>query len=85
MKDFVPKKVYLRGILLHNFIQKKSAAEEHRILVETYNDRDLSGTTWCRRFKNNDFDVEDKELSGTPKKFEDEELGELFHEDSCQA
>ena len=35
MSDFVPKKVYLWEILLHYFIQKKSAAEAHRILVET--------------------------------------------------
>ncbi|KAG5325168.1 MOS1T transposase, partial [Pseudoatta argentina] len=32
MSIFVPNKVYLRGILLHYFIQKKSAAEAHRIL-----------------------------------------------------
>ncbi|KAG5324942.1 MOS1T transposase, partial [Pseudoatta argentina] len=30
MSIFVPNKVYLRGILLHYFIQKKSAAEAHR-------------------------------------------------------
>ena len=34
----MPKKVYLWGILLHYFIQKKSAAEAHKILVETYSD-----------------------------------------------
>ncbi|KAG5318798.1 MOS1T transposase, partial [Pseudoatta argentina] len=33
MSIFVPNKVYLRGILLHYFIQKKSAAEAHRILA----------------------------------------------------
>ena len=38
MSDFVPKKVYLLEILLHYFIKKKSAAETHRILVETYED-----------------------------------------------
>ncbi|KAG5318604.1 MOS1T transposase, partial [Pseudoatta argentina] len=35
MSIFVPNKVYLRGILLHYFIQKKSAAEAHRILLST--------------------------------------------------
>ena len=58
MSTFVPNKVYLRGILLHYFIQNKSAAEAHRILVETYGDSALSDTTcrdWFRRFKNNDF------------------------------
>ena len=37
-----------------------------------------------RRFENNDFDVEDKERSGAPEKFEDEELEALLDEDSCQ-
>ena len=83
----MPKKVYLQGILQHSFIQKKSAAEAHRILVETYSDHDLLETTYTdcfRCLKNNDFDVEDKELSGASKKFEDEELETLLHEDSCQ-
>ena len=38
MSTFVPNKVHLRGSLLHYFIQNKSAAETHRILVETYGD-----------------------------------------------
>ena len=69
---------------MYYFIQNKSAAEAHRILVETYDNHDLSETTcrdYFRRFKNNGFDVEDKEHSGAPKKFEDEELGALLHED----
>lgn len=87
MSTFVPNKVYLRGILLHYFIQKKSAAEAHRILVETYGDNALSNTTcrdWFRRFKNNDFEIEDKDRSGAPKKFEDEKLEELLDQDRCQ-
>ncbi|KAG5322818.1 MOS1T transposase, partial [Pseudoatta argentina] len=83
MSIFVPNKVYLRGILLHYFIQKKSAAEAHRILVQTYGDNALSDTTcrdWFRRFKNNDFQLEDKERSGAPKKFQDKELEQLLDE-----
>ena len=38
-----------------------------------------------RRFKNNDFDDEDKKRSDAPKKFEDEELAALLHGDSSQA
>ena len=52
MSTFVANKVYLRRILLHYFIQNKSAAEAHRILVETYGDTALSDTTcrdWFRR------------------------------------
>jgi len=77
----------LRGILLHYFIFKKSAAEAHRILVETYDDHALFETTcidWFRCSKNNDFDAEGIKRSGVPKKFEDEELEALLHEDPCQ-
>ncbi|KAG5324284.1 MOS1T transposase, partial [Pseudoatta argentina] len=87
MSKFLPNKVYLRGILLHYFIQKKSAAEAHRILVQTYGDNALSDTTcrdWFRRFKNNDFELEDKERSSAPKKFEDKELEQLLDEDPSQ-
>ncbi|KAG5316036.1 MOS1T transposase, partial [Pseudoatta argentina] len=96
MSIFVPNKVYLRGILLHYFIQKKSAAEAHRILGydksaaeahRTYDDNALSDTTcrdWFRRFKNNDFELEDKERSGAPKKFQDKELEQLLDEDPSQ-
>ena len=83
MSTFVPNRVYLRGILLHYFIQNKSAAGAHRILVETYGDNGLSDTTcrdWFRRFKNNDFKLEDKERSGASKKFEDKELEEILDE-----
>ena len=81
MSTFVPNKVNLRGILLHYFIRNKSAAEAHRILVETHGDNALSDTTcrdWFRLFKNNDFKLEDKERSGAPKKFEDKELDEIL-------
>ncbi|KAG5323385.1 MOS1T transposase, partial [Pseudoatta argentina] len=78
MSKFVPDKVFLRGILLRYFIQKKSAAEAHRILGYDMQ-RD-----WFRRFKNNDFQLEDKERSGAPKKFQDEELEQLLDEDPSQ-
>ena len=63
----------MRGILLHCYIQNKSAAEAHSILVETYGDN-ATWRDWFRRFKNNDFKLEDKERSGAPKKIEDKEL-----------
>jgi len=76
----------------YHFIKKKSAAEAHRMLVETYgghalNNNVFSETTcrdWFGRSKNNDFDVEDKERSGVPKQFEEVELEALFHKDSSQ-
>ncbi|KAG5318543.1 MOS1T transposase, partial [Pseudoatta argentina] len=87
MSKFVPDKVFLRGVLLHYFNMNKSAAEAHRILVQTYGDNALSDTTcrdWFRRFKNNDFQLEDKERSGAPKKFQDKELEQLLDEDPSQ-
>ena len=35
--------------------------------------------------QSNDFNVENKERSGTPKKFGDEELEVLLHQDLCLA
>jgi len=68
-------------------IKKRSTAEAHKILIETYGDHALLETIcrdWFRRLQNNDFDVEDKECSDAPKKVEDEELETLIHENSCQ-
>ena len=41
MSNFVPEKVFLRGVLLHYFNMKKTAAESHRILVEVYGEHAL--------------------------------------------
>ena len=87
MSNFVPEKVFLRGVLLHYFNMKKIAAESHRILVEVYGEHDLAERTcqkWCARFKSGDFGFEDEERPGKPKKFEDEELGAFLDEDCCQ-
>ena len=51
MWDFAPKKMYLEGILLHYIIQKKSTAETHKILVETYGVHAHSETTSRDLFK----------------------------------
>ncbi|GBP49604.1 Mariner Mos1 transposase [Eumeta japonica] len=42
------------------------------------------GRRWFQKFKNNDFDVEDKDRSGKQKIYEDSELEELLEEDSSQ-
>ena len=87
MSTFVPNKVYLGGILLHYFIRNEFAAEVRKILAETYSDNAPSDTT-CRdrfrRLKNDDFQLEDKERSGAPNKFEDKELEEILDEDRSQ-
>lgn len=87
MSEFVPNKQHLREVLLHHFIAKKTAAESHRILVDVYGDYALAEGTcreWFRRFKSGDFDIEDKERQGQPKKFEDEKLKALLVEDPCR-
>ena len=87
MSNFVPEKAFLRGVLLHYFNMKKTAAKSHRILVEVYGEHALAERTcekWFARFKSGDFGLEDEERAGQPKKFEDEELEALLDEDCCQ-
>ena len=57
------------------------------MLVEAYDEAALSERScreWFQKFKNGEFDVEDKECSGRPKVYEDAELETLLNEDSCQ-
>ena len=54
MSNFVPEKVFLRGVLVHYFNKKKTAAESHRILVEVYGEHALAERScqkWFARFK----------------------------------
>ena len=69
------------------FNLKKSAAESHQLLVETYGYAALSERScreWFQKFKNIEFDIEDKERSGRPKVYEDAKLEVLLDQDSCQ-
>ena len=87
MSNFEPEKGFFRGVLLHYFNMKKTAAESHRVLVEVYGEHALAERTcqkWFIRFKSGDFVLEDEELPGQPKKFEDEELEALLDENCCQ-
>ena len=87
MSHFEPNKRHLRE-LLNDFLNlKKSAAEAHRLLVETYGEAALSERSsreWLQKFKNGEFDIEDKERSENPKLYEDVELEALLDEDSCE-
>jgi len=87
MSNFVLTKQHLWEILIFCFNCKKSAAEAHRMLVEVYDDTaptDKSCREWFRRFKDEDFNIEDKPRSGQPKKFKDKELETLLEEDQSQ-
>ncbi|EGI66625.1 Mariner Mos1 transposase, partial [Acromyrmex echinatior] len=78
---------HLREVLIFCFNMKKSAAEAHRMLSNTYGETAISERTcreWFQRFKNGDFDVEDRHSGGREKVFEDAELETLLDQDSCQ-
>jgi [histone H3]-lysine36 N-dimethyltransferase SETMAR len=84
MSNFVPENDDLRKALIFCFHLKKSAAESHRMLVEAYGDHALSEAAckrWFQRFRDNDFDVRNKERGKPPKKFEDTELEAILDED----
>ena len=87
MSNYISKKHHRREVLLFFSNSKKSDAESHRLLSETYGDYTRSTKTceyWFRRFQNDDLDTEDKERLGHPKMIEDEELETLLNKDPCQ-
>lgn len=87
MSNFLPTKKHLREVLIFCFHCGNRAADAHRLLVDVYGaaaPTDKSCRSWFRRFKDGDFNVEDKERSGRPKKFQDAELGELLDQDPTQ-
>jgi len=86
MSSFEPNKRHL-DLLIYFFNLKKSATEAHSLLVEAYDDAALSERScreWFQKFKNGEFDVEDKERNGKSKVYEDAELETLLDEDSYQ-
>ena len=87
MSSFKPNKRNLWELLIYFFNLKKSAAEAHRLLLKTYSEAALSERScreWFQKFKNGEFDIEDKERSGRPKVYEAAELEALLDQDSCQ-
>ena len=77
----------LRELLIYFFNMKKSGAEAHRLLVETYGEAALSEKScrkWFQKFKHGEFDIEDKERSRKPKMFGNAELEVLLDQESCQ-
>ena len=64
-----------------------TAAEAHRELQKVYGDAALSETTcrdWFRRFKDGNFDFDNRPREAGPKTFKDAELEALLDEDPCQ-
>ena len=87
MSSVEPNKRHLREHLIYFFNLKKSATEAHRLLIETFFEASLNDRS-CRncfqKFKNGEFDIEDKERSGKLKVYEDADLEALLDQDSCQ-
>ena len=87
MFNFVPNNRYSWEVLIFFFDSKKTAAEAHRELQKVYVDAALSETAcrdWFRRFKDSDFDVDDRPREGRPKTLEDAELEACLDEDPCK-
>ena len=87
MSVYEPNSRHLREVLIFCFNMKKSMAEAHRMLSNTYGEAAISERTcreWFQRFKNGDFDVEDRHSGGREKVFEDAELEILLEQVSCQ-
>ena len=62
MSVYETKSHHLREVLIFCFNMKKSAAEAHRMLSNTYGKAAISERMcreWFQRFKNGDFDVQD--------------------------
>ena len=65
ISSFEPNKRHLQELSIYYFNLVKSAAEAHWLLVETYGEAALSDRScreWFQKFKNGEFDIEDKNL-----------------------
>lgn len=87
MEAFVPNKQHLREVMVHYFLLEKSGTETFRLLRKVYGDHDHSPclatvNNWFQRFRTGDFEVEDKEREGAPKKLQDEELKNILEQDN---
>ena len=73
----MPNNRHLQEVLIFFFHSKKTAIEAHRELQKVYEDVALSRTTcrdWFRRFKDGDFDVDDRPRGEKPRTFEDADV-----------
>ena len=77
----MPNNRHLREVSIFFFHSKETATGAHRELQKVYRDAALSETTcrdWFRRFKDVDFDLDNRPREGRPKIFENTELEALL-------
>ncbi|GFX31409.1 uncharacterized protein TNCV_432521 [Trichonephila clavipes] len=63
MSPYEPNSRHLKEVLIFCFNMKKFSPGAHRMLSNTYGETAISERTcreWSQRFKNGEFDVEDK-------------------------
>ena len=80
-------KQFIRHCIRYEFHQGKSAAKACESICSVLGVNVVSKSTcefWFRRFKEDDFDVSDRERSGAPQKVTNNELQALLDQNSCQ-
>lgn len=77
----------IRVLLLHEFRLGHKATEATANICHTMGDGavvDRTAQNWFKRFKEGDFDLDDKPRSGRPSEFDMEQLKELIEQDPRQ-
>lgn len=72
--------IHFRHVILYEFRKEVSAATAHKNIQEVYLDRAPNLRTvkeWFAKFRNDDFDVEDKPRSGGPSATDDDIMSDL--------
>ncbi|EGI60167.1 Mariner Mos1 transposase [Acromyrmex echinatior] len=80
-------KQFIRHCIRYEFHQGKSAAKACESICSVLGINVVSKSTcefWFGRFKENDFDVSDRERSSAPQKVTSNELQALLDQNSCQ-
>ena len=78
-------KIHLRHCMLFMFNLGKNTTETLDQITQAYGADTVSYATvknWFKKFRNGEYDLEDKQRSGRPKETEDSELEALLQEDS---